>query len=143
MWISRPEALQGGAPVCINTSISPEPNETTVPNIEDDDFIPAETIADDEGHYGKHRQTVTACLPDIAREVAAAQVAAAISVPVFLFIPSSGRAVVSFMTPDDPDDGVWAEITGIIRNIVAEKIGMDWLHSQPLACAFVSADRLA
>jgi hypothetical protein len=103
----------------------------------------ADAIASDEGRHAKSRQILSACLTDIAEEVTAALTNAGITIPVFMSIPSSGRAVLSYMTPDDPDDDVWQEVGEIIGDIVAERIGIDLLNAEPLVCASACPERPA
>jgi hypothetical protein len=114
-----------------------------VPTIADDDLIPVETIAAYESYCSERRQELIPCLADIAGEVTAALANAGISIPIYLTIPSSGHAFVSVMTPDDPADEIWYEVGKVIRDIVSERIGVDHLYSQSLACASACAERAA
>jgi hypothetical protein len=73
-------------------------------------------------------------LDEIASEVTTALQDAALAMPVFLSVPSTG-ALLTFMTPGDPPDEAWATVTDIICGILSSKIVVGGLIARPLACA--------
>jgi hypothetical protein len=81
------------------------------------------------------RELLRGSLKDIASKVRTALDNAALGIPVFLIIPSSGQAILTFGTLLDPSDEDWSRATKIVCGIVSKVAGLDGLHSRELACA--------
>ena len=62
---------------------------------------------------------------------------AAISIDVFLMVPGSGDAIVTFgpVTDPDPNDDEWQTVSAIVASVVRRAIGLDRSRCRSLACA--------
>jgi hypothetical protein len=72
-----------------------------------------------------------------------ALVQAGLAYPMYLCVPTSGNALLTFACPLDPDDDEWDRITGIAREIVGKKIGSIQLQTRELACAMAGTTMAA
>lgn len=92
------------------------------------------SLTDDAG-LDEFRMTLRDHLPAIVAEIEVALNDASLHVPLFVVIPSSGRAVATLGTPGDPDDASWDRIDAIARRIIGEKLGLKDLCCVELANA--------
>jgi hypothetical protein len=81
------------------------------------------------------RDTIRRSVNEIAADLNSALVAAGLACPIYLCVPASGDAIVTFACPLDPDDNECDRITEIVREIVGKKIGAARLTTRELACA--------
>ena len=81
------------------------------------------------------RMSLKEQLPAIALEIEVALKDANLNYPVFLCVPSSGRAVATVATPLDPADDDWDRINAITRQIITKRLGLRGLSSIELTCA--------
>ena len=81
------------------------------------------------------RDTIRQSLNEIAAQLNSALIAAGIACPVYICVPSSGDALVTFATPLDPTDDEWDRVSQIVCQIVSEKTGITRLRSRGLVCA--------
>ena len=81
------------------------------------------------------RDTIRRSLNEMAAELNSALVTAGIACPVYICVPSSGDALVTFATPLNPTDDEWDRVNQIACRIVSEKTGMTRLRSRGLVCA--------
>jgi hypothetical protein len=94
-------------------------------------------MAADDGIEAK-REIIRQSLNEIAVDVTNGLREAALRYPVYLFVPGSGDAVVSMMTPDDPSDSDWDRIGDIVREVLSEYLGGMGLRSVEMSCAMVN-----
>jgi hypothetical protein len=76
------------------------------------------------------RDTIRQSLNEITAELNSALVRASLAYPVFLCVPSSGNALLTFACSLDPDDNEWALITEIALEIVGKRIGKTQLQTR-------------
>jgi hypothetical protein len=86
-------------------------------------------------HAQANREKIRDSLNEITAELNSALAAAGLACPVYLCVPTSGNALLTFACPLDPDDDEWDRITGIAFGIVGKKIGSTQLQTRELACA--------
>jgi hypothetical protein len=112
--------------------------DTNDANDEHDELTDADDVLDesmdDEADY---RERAAAKLDQIAQQVKKALADAAISIDVFLVVPGSGNAIVTFGTvaDPDPDDEEWSAVSAIVSAVVRGAIGLDRSRCRSLACA--------
>jgi hypothetical protein len=61
--------------------------------------------------YAEKRAEITALLDNISADGTRALEDAGLSMPIFLIVPSTGKAFVTFGTPYDPSDGDWDAVS--------------------------------
>lgn len=83
----------------------------------------------------EQRERLTLSLDEIASEVTTALQKAGLAIPVFLTVPSSGDALLTFATPLDPSDADWSQAGKIVSDIVGDKIDGVKLRHRELPCA--------
>jgi hypothetical protein len=88
-----------------------------------------------EDRLENQRDTIRQSLNEITAELNSALVRASLAYPVYLCVPTSGNAFLTFACPLDPNDDEWARITEIACEIVGRKIGLTRLKATELACA--------
>lgn len=95
----------------------------------------------DDGDRTINRAKAKAELDGIAAQVKQALTDAGIDLDVFLLVPASGDAIVTFGTLADPDQELWGHVANIVTNIVQEKVGLRQAWSREIMCA-TTADHL-
>jgi hypothetical protein len=103
-------------------------------------IIPDDALASDK--IDAEREIIRKSLDEIVQEVGAKMRAADLTYPVFMTIPGSGAAIMTFATPVDEDsdgDDEWPKISAIIQKIISDHLDGIALRSQSLPCAMVSA----
>ena len=81
------------------------------------------------------RETIRRSLNEIAAQLNSALIAAGIACPVYICVPSSGDALVTFATPLDPSNDEWERVSQIACQIVSKKTGITRLRNRGLVCA--------
>jgi hypothetical protein len=98
-----------------------------------------DTTPSANGSLEAKRDTIRQSLNEITTELNSALVQARLAYPVYLCVPTTGDAIVTFACPLDPDDDEWTRITEIVREIAGKKIGTTKLQTRSLACAMAGA----
>jgi hypothetical protein len=93
---------------------------------------------DDDDALEAQRSIIRQSLDQIAADVGAALLKADLTFPIGLTIPSSGRALLTIVTQNDPSDEEWAQASKIIRCIVSKKLDGIKLRSRLLPCTMVN-----
>jgi hypothetical protein len=112
--------------------------DTNDANDEHDELTDADDVLDesmdDEADY---RERAATKLDQIAQQVKQALADAAISLDVFLVVPGSGDAIVTFGTVADPDpnDDEWQTVAAIVASVVRRAIGLNRSRCRSLVCA--------
>jgi hypothetical protein len=96
-----------------------------------------ETSADDSTEA--KREIIRQSLDEISVDITNGLQDADLRYPVYICVPSTGYAIVSMMTPDDPSDSEWCSIGDIIREIISERLDGTELRSNELPCTMVNA----
>lgn len=80
------------------------------------------------------RAAATRLLPAIADRTRTALAEVGIDIEVFLVVPNSGDAILSFGTTDepDPDDATWNTISQTVCRVVCEALGMTKVRTRAL-----------
>ena len=91
-------------------------------------------IENDDG-VRAYRARARNLLPQITQEVKQALDEASIEMDVFMVIPTTGDAVVTFGTAIDPPDEVWTRVSDIVCSIIRKAVGLDRAKCRELACA--------
>jgi hypothetical protein len=81
------------------------------------------------------REAIRRSLNEIAAQLNSALIAAGIACPVYICVPTSGEALVTFATPLDPSDDEWNRVSQIACQIMSEKTRIARLRSRGLVCA--------
>jgi hypothetical protein len=122
--------------VMINTAVT-KTDETAMPQLCQDEF--PEDDADLQTQVAERRDAqrdrLRISIDQIAAEVTAALRDADLTMQVFFAVPSSGSALLTFATPDDPADDTWEHVTSIVCQIVGNTIGVTGLIGRSLTCA--------
>jgi hypothetical protein len=87
------------------------------------------------------REIIRNSLNEITNEVGIRLRKSSLNLPVFLTVPSSGKAMMMIATPIDAEDdtgGEWFRITEIIREVISERLDGVKLRGQDLPCAMVN-----
>jgi hypothetical protein len=85
------------------------------------------------------RDAIRRALDAIASDVTMALRDAGLNFPVFLTVPNSGNSLVTIATPLDPSDADWQRGSGIVCQIIANKVGCDRLRGRELTCAVANS----
>jgi len=94
----------------------------------------SDDLADDDD-VTDHRARATTMLDQIARQTKQALVEAGIDTPVFLIVPTSGSAIVTFGTIADPPDDQWSRVSDVVASVVRDLIGLDRVQCREVQCA--------
>jgi hypothetical protein len=76
---------------------------------------------DDDDALEAQRSIIRKSLDEIAADVGTALLKANLAFPIGLTTPSSGRALLTIVTQNDPSDEDWAHASKIVRTIVSKK----------------------
>ena len=82
-----------------------------------------------------HRGRAAAEIDQIARDAKEALADEGIDIDLFFLAPNSGKAILVYGTPTDPDDASWERVGEIVGSIVAQSIGLDRVQCRPVTCA--------
>jgi hypothetical protein len=93
-----------------------------------------ETQADER--CDEQRAMLRVSLDEIASETTSALQEADLTMPVYFSVPSSGSAILTFMTSADPSDEDWSRATEIVCDVAGRKIQVENLIGRNLRCAF-------
>jgi hypothetical protein len=78
------------------------------------------------------RDRLRISIEEIATDVTATLRDADLTTPVFLAVPSSGSALLSFATSADPTNETWEHVSKIVCQIVGNTIGVTGLIGRSL-----------
>jgi len=122
--------------VMINTAVT-KTDETAMPQLCQDEFPEDDTDLQTQAaeRQDAQRDRLRMSIDVIAAEVTAALRDADLTTPVFLTVPSSGSALLTFATPDNPADDTWELVSKIICGIAGNAIGVTGLIGRSLVCA--------
>jgi hypothetical protein len=97
------------------------------------------TDDDDDDALEAQRSIVRQSLDQIAADVGTALLKANLTFPIGLTTPSTGTALLTIVTQNDPSDEEWAKASEIVCDIVSKKLDRIELRSRPLPCTMVNA----
>jgi hypothetical protein len=100
--------------------IIPDPADQT----EDETFDPKLT-----------REQIAERLPEISSRTKSELQAAGITFPIFFLIPTSGNALITVGTTNDPGDDEWELASSIAVSVMQEVLGTEHLKTNSIACA--------
>jgi hypothetical protein len=106
-------------------------------------IIPNDSSASDR--IDAKREIIRKSLDGIVQQVGAKMRAADLTYPVFMTIPGSGAAIMTFATPvDEGNDGndEWPIICAIIQETISDHLDGMALRSQSMPCAMVSMTKM-
>jgi hypothetical protein len=81
------------------------------------------------------RAILSQLLPDIVNDIGMALRDIGLHFPIFVTLPTSGHALVTFATPLDPCDDDWQEASDIACEIIQKRLGCGALCGRTMACA--------
>jgi hypothetical protein len=113
----------------ISETIMPQITESEEQHEPDDHTQQAYERCDEQ------RATLRLCMGEIASEATLALQEADLNMQMYYSIPSSGAALLTFMTPAHPSDEAWELVTETICSAVSSKIKVSGLIGRPLTCA--------
>ena len=90
-------------------------------------------------HVESYREVIRKALADIAIELEASLQKANLKFPVYLVMPNSGNGLISVATLADPPEPDWAQASGIVCDLVAQRLGGAKLAMSPLQCSVANA----
>jgi hypothetical protein len=93
---------------------------------------------DDDDDLETQRSIIRQSLAEIAADVAIKMRSANLYFPLGVAVPSSG-ALLTMMTPNDPTDQEWSEVSTIVCQIVAAKLRGMRLRTHSLPCSLVNS----
>src|SRR5438477_12566529 len=96
-------------------------------------------LATDDGRLEAHREAMRLSLDEIAVEVETALRDTSLDFPIYLAIPNSGGAIITFATVLDPPDADWSKASAIVCQRVSDKLGGIRLGTRPLQCSVANA----
>ena len=86
--------------------------------------------------YTKKRGKITQLLNKVSAKVTEELERTGLSMPIFLIVPSTGSAFLTFGTPDDPSDEEWDVVGEIVTRVIAGYMDDDIkLVANKLTCA--------
>src|SRR5690349_10464583 len=93
------------------------------------------------------RSLVRQSIEEILSEIEQAMRDAGLHYPIALAVPSSGDAIMTILTTDNPPDQDWSQITDMACGTLSRRLRDIRLHSRRLPCAITkteadAADRL-
>jgi hypothetical protein len=94
---------------------------------------------DDDDALEEQKSIVRQSLDQIAADVGTALLKANLTFPIGLTTPSTGTALLTIVTQNDPSDEEWAQASEIVRHIVSIKLDGIELCSRSLPCTMVNA----
>jgi hypothetical protein len=89
------------------------------------------------------RKAIRPVLDQIAAELAGALRDAGLDFPVYLSIPTSGRSIISFVTPGDPTEAQWSQATELLCATLSERLDRVKLMHRELTCAVANSTPVA
>jgi hypothetical protein len=120
----------GGAIRLINTSTHLEDNfMDTIAHLTKDIIEP-------------RREIIRLALPQIAVDLEEGLHKADLKFPVYLAVPSSG-AYITLVTPSDPTEAEWAQVSDILSRLLAERLDGANLAHRDLTCAAANSTPVA
>jgi hypothetical protein len=81
-----------------------------------------------------NRTTIERSLAEISAQINTALIEADLVYPIYMCVPASGDALLTFACPVDPNDDEWNRVTQIVCDVVGAFTDKR-LHSRPLSCA--------
>jgi hypothetical protein len=94
--------------------------------------------SDDKDDLETQRSIIRHSLAEIAGDVVIAMRDASLHFPLGISVPNSG-ALLTIMTPNDPTDAEWSEVSTIVCQVVAAKLNGMRLRARSLPCEMVNA----
>jgi hypothetical protein len=64
---------------------------------------------------------------------------ASLKFPVYLIMPNSGTGIITMATSADPPDSEWAQVSAIVCDLVARRLGGVNLTMRDLQCSIANA----
>lgn len=98
--------------------------------------------SDDKDDLEAPRSILRQSLAEIVGDVAIGMRNANLHFPLGIAVPSCG-ALLTIMTPNDPTDAEWSEVSTIVCQVVAGKFNGMRLCSRSLPCEMVNATMTA
>jgi hypothetical protein len=86
-------------------------------------------------HAQANREKIRDSLNGITAELNSALVSAKLAYPIYLCVPTTGDAIMTFACSVDPKDSDWKRMNETACEIVGRKIGLTRLKATELACA--------
>ena len=105
-----------------------------------DDQLEAAT---DDDELENQKAIIRHSLNDIVNEVGMKMRTGGLHFQLGLTVSTSGQALITIVTQEDPDDRDWSHATAIVRQIVGKKLGGMRLRSRSLRCAMANAPIVA
>jgi len=89
----------------------------------------------DDGDVSMYRARAASKLDQIIQQVRMALAEQGIHTPVFLLVPNSGNAIMTFGTITDPPDDQLGRVGEIVASIVAQSCGLIRVRRREVVCA--------
>lgn len=93
----------------------------------------------DEGDQGTYQERATAMLDLIAQQTKLALFEAGIELDIFFLVSQNSRAILTFGTPTDPSDDLWARVGEIVSCVVRNTLGIERTRCSGLVWASTHA----
>jgi hypothetical protein len=89
----------------------------------------------EEGDQGAYQERATAMLDLIAQRTKLALSEAGIDIVIFFLVSQNSNAILTFGTPTDPPDDLWASVGEIVSCVVRNSLGIERTRCRGLVCA--------
>jgi len=88
-----------------------------------------------EGDQRTYQERATAMLDQIAQQTKLVLSEAGIDLEIFFLVSQNSTAILTFGTPTDPSDDIWARVGEIVSCVVRNSLGIERTRCRGLVCA--------
>jgi hypothetical protein len=92
-------------------------------------------LTEDGDEVTADRDRAKATLNQVARLAKQTLADQKIDLDLFFLVPNSGKSILMFGSPTDPDFATWERVGEIVSAIVREVVGPDGTRSRPVMCS--------
>jgi hypothetical protein len=89
----------------------------------------------DEGDQGTYQERARTMLDQIVQGAKLALCEASIDIELFFLVSQNSNAILTFGTPADPPDDLWATVGEIVSYVVRNSLGIERTRCRGLVCA--------
>jgi hypothetical protein len=89
----------------------------------------------DEGDQGTYQERATAMLDLIAQRTKLALSEAGMDIDIIFLVSQNSNAILTFGTPADPSDDLWAAVGEVVSCVVRNSLGIERTRCRALMCA--------
>ena len=98
---------------------------------------------DPDDRLDTQRAELGESINEIANDIGMALRDHGIFFPVYITVRTTGDSLATIATPADPSEADWDRASGIVCQVISEKIGCGRLRGRHLACAVANGSMIA